>query len=874
MNALLFRIKTRIIAVLLLLCGFSLSAQKDMRGTDFWLTFGANWRTSQWDGVLELQIRIVSRDMPTSGTIYFTPLGTSIPFSVQPREVFTYKLTDTERDAVYNTSQGISNSSIRITCDYPITAYALNQYLMSADATNLLPVTALGTDYYYISYIPGSSAERDAYAVIATENNTKLYHIDRTTPIATLDAGQVYYKLSNTDMTGNHIFADKSIALFALNQGVYIPHLGTDSRDCLMQQLAPINTWGRNFFVPVSDLTTPWYNDTRDRVRVVASQNNTTITQSGGTLITNTGGQSNYTINAGQFIELEITLNNNGCYIQADKPIGVCTYLTSGDYNGIDFSDPSQAWLPAIEQTAYEAVIAPFIPSGYTNLDKHYALIITPTATKDSTTVKIGNGAEQALSGGIWRDHIVSEMSFYSMPLTNNTAYHITNWRGGLIVMGYATGYVESYYYLAFSSMRSLNTAFYANDVPYQNLSYEMICDQPIQFRAEIKGDDISKDTGYLKWYIDDVEEINARDQLEWSKMLAPGTYKIKMDVLMENNITVRTVEGTLKITSVDITNISEKTTICVGKTVNLLGTPSGGRWESVNHKTATVDSYGTVTGISAGNAEIRYIIEEPHCTDTASTVIKITNSTVNVQTTPEICERENGTITLTVNSEVPTTVKYIWEKRFETTPALTNLRAGTYKVIISDSFCVVNETITVEHIDFPVADFEFPDNVIFSNTFFITDLSKGTVQIWEWDMGDGTQQTGKNISHIYPKIGDYEISLKVTDTNECTDFTSKIIHIYDDLIIFIPNIFTPNGDGLNDTWKPEMLDYSKKGYQLSIFDRWGQRIFHTTDTEEAWDGTINGKVTAPNTIYSYQIIVQNVMYKEYKFTGHITLIR
>jgi gliding motility-associated-like protein len=421
--------------------------------------------------------------------------------------------------------------------------------------------------------------------------------------------------------------------------------------------------------------------------------------------------------------------------------------------------------------------------------------------------------------------------------------------------------------------MLSLDAVFYVNDVHCNNLYSEIICTQPVQFRAKIEGD-TSSEAGYIKWYIDDIEEVAARDKHSWSKSLALGTYQIKLVVLLEDNKTTKSVESTLKITSVDITNISEKTTICVGNTVFLLGTPSGGRWESVNHKTATVDSYGVVTGLSAGNAEIRYIMEELGCKDTASTVIKITSTTIDAETTPEICERENGTITLTVNSEASNTVKYTWEKRFETTPALTNLRAGTYKVIISDSFCVVNETITVEHIDFPIADFEFPDNVIFNNIFYITDLSKGTVQIWEWDMGDGTQQTGKNISHIYPKIGDYEISLKVTDTNECTDFTSKIIHIYDDLIIFIPNMFTPNGDGLNDTWKPEMLDYSKKGYQLSIFDRWGQRIFHTTDTEEAWDGTINGKVTAPNTIYSYQVIVQNVMYKEYKFTGHITLVR
>jgi gliding motility-associated-like protein len=254
--------------------------------------------------------------------------------------------------------------------------------------------------------------------------------------------------------------------------------------------------------------------------------------------------------------------------------------------------------------------------------------------------------------------------------------------------------------------------------------------------------------------------------------------------------------------------------------------------------------------------------------------MIHITLTTVDAETTPEICGRENGTIALTVHSEAPATVTYTWAGYLETTPELTNLKTGTYKATISDSFCIIDKTITVEHIDAPIANFEFDNNIIKNQTFFITDLSKGTVQIWNWDMGDGSVQTGKNISHIYPKEGDYRIFLEVIDINECTDTVSKVIHIYDELTIFIPNIFTPNGDGINDTWKPVMLDYSTEGYQLSVFDRWGQQIFYTTNPEESWNGTINGKTVAPNTVYSYQVRVKNVSGKEFKYTGNVTLVR
>ena len=879
MNALFFlKIRAGIITAIVFLSSiFSLYGQKDMRGTDFWLTFGANNLHLRNDegylGPLNLQIRIVSRDKQTSGTIYFTNLDTTISFTIPAQQVYTHNLSIPQKRAVYITQPGVSNFSVHIITDNPVTAYALNQTNVSADATNLLPVTALGKEYYQISYIPRYNTDSyDAYAVVATQNNTQLYH-NHENILITLNAGDVYYKTSLKDMTGINVSANKPVAFFAINQGVLIPENG-GSGDCLVQQLAPVNTWGKNFFVPVSDLTTSWYWDTKDRVRIIASQNNTTITQTGGTLITNSGGKTSYTLQAGEFIELEVNLNNNGCYIQANKLIGVCTYLTSSDYNNGSFSDPAQAWLPSIEQLALEAVIAPFIPTGYSRLDAHKALIITPTATKDSTTVKIGTNAAQALSGGKWYDNLVSGMSFYSLPLTNDTTtYLISNWHGGLIIMGYGTGFAESYYYLAFSAMRSLNAVFYINGIHYQEVAFESICTQPIQFSAKIEGD-TSTDPGYLKWYINDIEEIAARDQLTWNKTFAPDTYNIKMVVLMDNNISTRTLESILIIDTAGITNVSGNTTICVGNTVFLKGTPEGGRWESVNHTFATVDSRGNVKGLSAGDSEIKYIMETTGCTDTASMIIHVTLTTIDAKTTPEICRRENGTISLTVNSDALSTVKYVWNGFSDTTPVLFNLKEGTYRVTVSDSFCVVDKNISIEHVDAPVANFEFANNIVHNNPFFLTDLSQGTVQTWEWDMGDGNQQTGKSINHNYPKPGDYKIFLKVTDINGCTDSIVKIIHIYDDLVIFIPNIFTPNSDGTNDVWKPEMSDYSKEGYQLSIFDRWGQCIFHTTDTETAWDGTTNGKYAASNTVYSYQIIVKNIMNKEYKFTGKITLMR
>jgi gliding motility-associated-like protein len=313
-----------------------------------------------------------------------------------------------------------------------------------------------------------------------------------------------------------------------------------------------------------------------------------------------------------------------------------------------------------------------------------------------------------------------------------------------------------------------------------------------------------------------------------------------------------------------------------VSDNILLDGTPSGGTWKSMNPTIATVNSNGEVTGISAGTAEIKYIFNSIACVDSASVMLKITLPTVDASTTPEICGRENGTITLTVNNcEEPSTIKYNWVGFPNTTSSLSNIKTGKYKVIISDSFCMIEETITVEHINGPIANFEANVyHIIKTHKFTLIDRSQGTVQAWNWNMGDGNTQTGEIVSYTYPDTGIYKVVLEVTDINGCIDTISKIIHVHDSLKIFVPNTFTPNGDGLNDTWKPVILDYSTEGYQLSVFDRWGQRIFHTIDTEEEWNGTINGKLVAPNTVYSYSVIVQDIAGKKHKFTGQVTVVR
>jgi len=320
---------------------FPLQAQ-NTEGDEFWLTFGRNGQIiPNFENLLILQIRIVGGSKQTEGNISFTHLGTNKKFTINPYEVYDCILDLEQQQAVYNTVMGKTDYSVHITTDNPVSVYAYNHYpSTNDDVTNVLPVNVLGNEYYHISYTPFMLQFMDAYAVVATKNNTQLYHNGDLAE--TLNAGQVYYRTSTTDMTGSVITSNNPVAFFAVHQSPKIP-IG-DASSNLMQQLAPVNTWGKKFFVPVSVFD-------KDIVRIIASQDGTEISQTGGTIRTGIpGAQESLILQARQFVELDITLSGKGCHIVSNKPIGVCSYFRGFVSLPILGTSPAQCWIPGLEQ--------------------------------------------------------------------------------------------------------------------------------------------------------------------------------------------------------------------------------------------------------------------------------------------------------------------------------------------------------------------------------------------------------------------------------------------------------------------------------------------------------------------------------------------
>lgn len=148
----------------------------------------------------------------------------------------------------------------------------------------------------------------------------------------------------------------------------------------------------------------------------------------------------------------------------------------------------------------------------------------------------------------------------------------------------------------------------------------------------------------------------------------------------------------------------------------------------------------------------------------------------------------------------------------------------------------------------------------------------------YEWNFGDGTNGFAENPIHAFPGVaGDYTVILTAFNQIGCVDTAAINIHIFEDLIIYVPNSFTPNGDEKNQEFLPVITAGYKKGsYVMYIYDRWGELIFETYNLEIGWNGTYGESGHNCQTgVYTWVVEFELLQNQEIKqFVGHVNLIK
>jgi gliding motility-associated-like protein len=123
---------------------------------------------------------------------------------------------------------------------------------------------------------------------------------------------------------------------------------------------------------------------------------------------------------------------------------------------------------------------------------------------------------------------------------------------------------------------------------------------------------------------------------------------------------------------------------------------------------------------------------------------------------------------------------------------------------------------------------------------------------------------------------GPYTYALSVTDENGCSVSDNIFINVLERPTLYLPNIFSPNGDGTNEVFRPFGTDAAlNRVIEMKIFSRWGELVFEGEKLEAVtgWDGIINGKI-APTGVYMYLLRWTNPLGEEEVFSGDIVIIR
>ena len=205
---------------------------------------------------------------------------------------------------------------------------------------------------------------------------------------------------------------------------------------------------------------------------------------------------------------------------------------------------------------------------------------------------------------------------------------------------------------------------------------------------------------------------------------------------------------------------------------------------------------------------------------------------------------------------------RYTWNTG-STSDSINVTESGTYSVTVANKRgCEKSATFHAVEVPFPDADFTLSGNTLDSRHNQLTCNTSGQSGVqYHWDMGDGLFETGSLIHHAYDitaGIPAYTIRLTATNKEECTDSASLII----DVVPFVPNVFTPNGDGINDIFMA--------GYELEVFDRNGLSVYEGTD---GWDGIYNGLPADADT-YFYRIDYTDRNQQVHTRKGFVTLVR
>ncbi len=330
---------------------------------------------------------------------------------------------------------------------------------------------------------------------------------------------------------------------------------------------------------------------------------------------------------------------------------------------------------------------------------------------------------------------------------------------------------------------------------------------------------------------------------------------------------------------------------MCSGRSATLCATAIGGTggntfvWQPGNINGACI--------VVAPTSTTTYTITATdNCGTSASTTILL-----SINPLPAIsfaADVYQGCAPLCVQFRNSTTVSggilgYVWsfgngDSSHSAAPIYCYPNNGSYSVeltAVSDSGCsaTLNVLDMITVYNHPYAAFIYSPNPVSVTDPLVqfTDQTSGpsAIAYYWWTFGEAgdTVSNLQNPTHVYQDTGTYCAQEVVMDIHGCVDTVTNCLAIEPVFTLYIPSAFTPNGNGRNDVFMP--VGQYVKSFEMYIFDRWGTQLYHTTDIQKGWDGTVGGgSVISQEDTYVYKIFVTDAHNKQHSYIGNVTIIK
>ncbi len=255
-------------------------------------------------------------------------------------------------------------------------------------------------------------------------------------------------------------------------------------------------------------------------------------------------------------------------------------------------------------------------------------------------------------------------------------------------------------------------------------------------------------------------------------------------------------------------------------------------------------------------------------CTDTVyDTITQPSKLNVTYNDTVK-CNSATANVQVNATGGVPG-YTYSWNGTTGTN-ANVSIPGGPYTLVVTDKNGCTDTLKTTLNVSILSAFFRpEPDTILGGEFIYFKNLSAGANSAW-WSFGNGNYSDSLDPYQQYGTAGKYVVYLYVTNAKGCRDSFPQTVYVIEDL--FVPNVFTPNGDGINDAF--HVSAGNMKEYALYIYNRWGEKIFESYSPNIDWTGTSDAGVPYPDGTYYYILKATDFENKVYQLHGYLELIR